>query len=64
MKSPEKQIPQDLNWADYFDALNNERFSWPAIERRRSRNPGHVPERRAQQGTSSAGDKERLTRPA
>jgi hypothetical protein len=40
-------IPEDMNWADYFDALINQRFSWPAIERRRSQTSERVPERRA-----------------
>jgi hypothetical protein len=40
------QIPEDMNWADYVDALNNERFSWRATERRRSRTSQHDPERR------------------
>ena len=29
------QIPEDMNWADYCDALLKERYSLPAIRQRR-----------------------------
>lgn len=46
MKIPETRNLEDLNWVDYVDALTNQRYSWPATERRRRRFSEYAPERR------------------
>jgi hypothetical protein len=47
MTAPDHTL-ENMNWADYFDALANEKYSWPIIERRRARASARVPERRTQ----------------
>jgi hypothetical protein len=41
MKIPNNDIPPDMNWADYCDALNNERFLRKIHDRKTSQDPEH-----------------------
>ena len=41
MKIPNNDIPADMNWADYCDALSNERFLRTINDRKTSQGPEH-----------------------
>jgi len=41
MKIPNNDIPADMNWADYCDALSNERFLRTVYDRKTFQTPEH-----------------------
>lgn len=41
MKVPDNEIPAEMNWADYCDALSNERFLRAVNDRKPSRGSEH-----------------------
>jgi hypothetical protein len=41
MKIPNNDIPADMNWADYCDALSNERFLRTVYDRKTFQDPEH-----------------------
>jgi hypothetical protein len=41
MKITDNEIPEEMNWADYCDALSNERFLKVVYDRKPSQRPQH-----------------------